>query len=68
MIRSYCEFVDDGARCGKLTRARRIHQYCREHHKLVHGASRAIPHQIKKEKVVKPKKETTPVSQPRKRK
>lgn len=61
MIRSICEFQEKNKRCGKVTRARRIHKFCREHTLTVTGNRREIPHQIKKEKVRKVKFTPAPV-------
>lgn len=56
MIRSNCSYVENNKRCGKLTRARRPHKFCRAHTLTVTGTRRAIPHQFKKERQIRVKK------------
>lgn len=55
MIRSHCVYQENGRRCGKVTRARIYHKYCRAHHLAATGTRRPIPHQTKKARVIKPK-------------
>jgi hypothetical protein len=50
MIRSICTYQDNGKRCGKQTRARRVHEYCRAHTLIVTGKRRPIPHQDKRKR------------------
>ncbi len=47
MIRSVCSYQDNGKRCGKVTRARRIHKFCRPHTLAATGSPRPIPHKRK---------------------
>lgn len=44
MIRSHCTYQENGRRCGKVTRARIYHKYCRAHHLAATGTRRPIPH------------------------
>lgn len=68
MIRSVCVYQENGRRCGKVTRARRIHKYCRVHHLAATGTRRTIPHQVKKARVIKPPKPiAVPVEKKKKR-
>lgn len=56
MIRSVCQFVDSGNnRCSKVSRARRIHKFCRVHTKEVTGQARPIPKVEGKPKMIKAK-------------
>lgn len=56
MKRSVCSYIENGKRCGKVTRARRDHKFCRPHTLKATGIRRPIPHQVKKTRVIKPAK------------